>query len=110
MKQGPETEVPPIEIEGMKQAVMNGRKVHGDWDRKKRDLDGTIGLSKEHPNTQGCKFEKDLELMIEQGSKLDSQYLNLERKYNSKAQMQAADEIWGAICSGQAPLEMFSLE
>ena len=75
----------------MKEAVTNAKKTHGEWDRKKRDLDGVVELSKGNGNTKGCKFEKDLEDAIKDGNKLDAQFLSLERKFNSKAQMAAAN-------------------
>ena len=79
------------ELEGMKDAMTQAKRAHADWECKKRDFEGNIESSKYNENTKGCKFEKDLVSFVVTGSKLDDFFLNLERKYNSKCQMAAAD-------------------
>ena len=87
------TDVAPIDLAGMKEAMTAAKKVHSEWERKKRDFEGNIESSKINENTKGCKFEKDLILLIEEGTKQDTKFLNLEKKFNAKAKMEPSD-VW----------------
>ena len=88
------SDIAPIEIEGMREAMTAAKKTHGEWERKKRDYEGIIESSKVNENTQGCKFERDLIVLAEEGVKLDTKFLNLERKFNAKSKMEPSD-VWG---------------
>ena len=55
-----------------KTTVTNLRKAHSLWDRSTRDFEALVRKSGSHPNTTGCKFEKDLALIIKSGASLDS--------------------------------------
>ena len=37
-----------------------------------------VKMSMGHPNTQGCKFEQDLQTVIEKGDKVDANLVDLE--------------------------------
>jgi len=64
-----------------KTAVANVRKTHSLWDRGKREYTALISKSKACANTQGCKFELDLEGAIKEGIKLDASLMLYETKY-----------------------------
>ena len=51
------------------------------WDRGKREYTALISKSKACANTQGCKFELDLEGAIKEGIKLDASLMLYETKY-----------------------------
>ena len=64
-----------------KEAVANVRKTHGLWDRAKREYTALVSKSKACSNTQGCKFEQDLEVTIQQGASLDDDLMKYEIKF-----------------------------
>ena len=82
---------PPLE--GMRDAIVAAKKAHSEWDRKKRDLEGVVGRSKLNENTKGCKFEQDLEAMIETGIQKDNVLLEYEKKFNTAVKMENEDLV-----------------
>ena len=61
--------------------VMNLRTAHSFWDRSARDFEALVRKSGSHPNTTGCKFEKDLVLIIKTGALLDSAVKSFEQTF-----------------------------
>ena len=64
-----------------KTTVTNLRKAHSLWDRSTRDFEALVRKSGSHPNTTGCKFEKDLALIIKSGASLDSAVKGFEQTF-----------------------------
>ena len=76
-----------------KSTVAAVRKVHAAWDRCCRDIISVITQSQENPNTQGCKFEKDLDMAMHQGKEKDSLLVSLERVFMSGTSY-SDEETW----------------
>ena len=64
-----------------KTTVMNLHTAHSFWDRSARDFEALVRKSGSHPNTTGCKFEKDLVLIIKTGALLDSAVKSFEQTF-----------------------------
>ena len=64
-----------------KTTVTNLRKAHSLWDRSTRDFEALVRKSGSHPNTTGCKFEKDLVLIITSGASRDSAVKGFEQTF-----------------------------
>ena len=64
-----------------KTMVTNLRKAHSLWDRSTRDFEALVRKSGSHPNTTGCKFEKDLVLIITSGASRDSAVQGFEQTF-----------------------------
>ena len=84
-----------------KTTVCNLRKANSMWDKTRRDYNALVLKSKAHENTIGCKFEKDLEVIIEEGTQLDVKIQNLESKYLRDEPFTNAEIIDGATWSQQ---------
>ena len=66
-------------------AMATMRKCHSSFDKGKREFQAMIQKSMSHANTEGCKFEKDLQGIIEKGQVLDETLLQMETKHLSHA-------------------------
>ena len=64
-----------------KVAVANLRRTHSLWDRARRDYNALVAKSEANENTQGCKFERDLKSIVQQGGPIDQNIQALESKY-----------------------------
>ena len=72
-----------------KKALSNLRKAHGALDRTNLEWTSTYEASEMHPNTQGCKIEKDLKAMVAKGEELDKIILSLEKVTMQKKNLTA---------------------
>ncbi|CAK0797564.1 unnamed protein product, partial [Prorocentrum cordatum] len=80
----------------VKVAIQAIRRSHNVWDRSLRDFAALVQKSKDHPNTQGCKFEKDLESISSQGDLIDKKLVSLEQKYMNTGTLDDDDIKLGA--------------
>ena len=74
-----------------KVCIANVRKAHGLWDKARREWQGLLLRSKECENTQGCKFELDLEAAIIDGQKCDDENMLIESKFLGGAALSDED-------------------
>ena len=92
-------------------AIATMRKCHSSFDKAKREFQAMIQKSMSHANTEGCKFEKDLQGIIEKGQVLDETLLQMETKHLSHALLsneelsegaQACEALTALIKAGQS--------
>ena len=72
------------------------RKVHSAWDKANSAFSALVKKSAEHPNTTGCKFEKDLETIRVKGHAIDRVLQQLEEKFLTGANFDDDDIRAGA--------------
>ena len=92
---------PPLSAEEIrdKAVLAHIRKAHNAWDKAKREFTSTITQSKNHENTKGCKFEKDLAAHVSKGEEDDAMLVFLEQKF-MRGERFNADEVALASCIG----------
>ena len=67
--------------EPVKMCLSSIRKAHSGFDVAIRQWSGTVDRSREHPNTSGTKFEKDLMDFTEAANKIDLDMMGAERNF-----------------------------
>ena len=72
-------------------AIKNLRSCHGDWDRKRNDLNGVIERRKLNENTSGCKIERDLVTIVETCDEIDNRMLKVNTAYIATQQLGKED-------------------
>ena len=77
-------------------AVQAIRKWHSAWDRAHREYGALVARSADHPNTTGCKFERDLKDLCTEGEQLDKCLVALEEKYLRGVQFSNQELATGA--------------
>lgn len=65
----------------VKAVVAGIRKAHSAWDKACREFEALVRKSSEHPNTKGCKFEKDLKELVTKGQDMDKVLVGLEQTF-----------------------------
>ena len=87
-----------------KVAITNIRKAHSQWDRASRDSCAIVAKSAVHENTAGCKFERDLQELINQGADLDAKLMALEQQYMGSGFADADVHEAGKLCRDLASI------
>ena len=82
-----------LPTESVQVAMREVSKIHGSWDRFKREVRATVAQSAANPNTAGCKVEKDLEATLVEMQPCDEAILKFESMVNVGIEVVASDVL-----------------
>ena len=74
---------------GLELVFKNASECHSRWDRTRRGFCGVLKRSEKSASTSGCKFETDLQQLVDDVDKLDDEVLRKESDYKAGTSFKA---------------------